>query len=116
MGPRPQRPTSRTRKALGGAMVSITAGKGVKLSAGSFGVGDGVREAVGVLLGVGVSVNVGVAVAVAVTVGVGLGVSDGRGVAVSVEVGLGGAVSLGGRVSVGGRGGGERGRGAGNAA
>jgi UDP-3-O-[3-hydroxymyristoyl] glucosamine N-acyltransferase len=84
-------------------MVSITAGKGVKLSAGNFGVGVGVREGVGVLLGVGVRLKVGVTVALAVAVGVGLGVSDGRRVAVSVGVGLAGAVSLGAGVSVGGR-------------
>ncbi|HLC33682.1 MAG TPA: hypothetical protein VJJ70_01615 [Anaerolineales bacterium] len=84
-------------------MVSITAGMGVRLSAGNFGVGDGVREAVGVLLGVGVRVKVGVTVGLAVAVAVGLGVSDGGRVGVSLGVGLGSAVGLGVGVSTGGR-------------
>lgn len=84
-------------------MVSISASKGVRLSAGNFCVGVGVREGVRVLLGVGVRVKVGVTVALAVAVDVGLGVSDGSGVTVSVGVGLAGAVSLAAGVSVGGR-------------
>jgi hypothetical protein len=73
------------------------------LSAGNFGVGDGVREAVGVLLGVGVRVKVGVTVGLAVAVAVGLGVSDGGRVGVSLGDGLGSAVWLGVAVSTGGR-------------
>ncbi len=87
---------------MGGEIVSIAAGNGVKLSAGSFGVGVGVRDGVGVRLGVDVSVKVAVGVALGVIVGVRLGVSDGRAVAVSVGVWVAGGVWLGSSVSVGG--------------